>query len=104
MATVAQSPPAPPVRRGKCRLVLEINGTAYSVRKARAASRHVKIWHLTRPGPDGPVTYGISKADGNIACTCPDAVMRKARCKHQRALVAAGLLCGRSPRRPKGGA
>lgn len=91
MPTVASSPP---VRHGKCRLQLLINGNVYVARKVRLgrSGRHVKSWSLTKP--DGKL-YFVTREAAQLSCTCPDALFRQARCKHQRALVAAGLLCGR---------
>lgn len=98
MASVSQGPSGStsPVRHGKCRLIIEINGVPYVVKKLKSTSRHFKQWQLVRRDERGqPVYRQVIKAGCEIACTCEDAFYRGARCKHQRALIAAGLLSGR---------
>jgi hypothetical protein len=91
MSTVASPPP---VRHGKCRLELTINGVVYTVRRVKlgVAGRHAKSWSLTKP--DGTCHF-VCREGATLSCSCPDVRYHGARCKHQRALVAAGLLCGR---------
>ncbi len=92
MATVAS---APPVRHGTCRLTLVINDQIYTLRRVKLgpAGKACKAWSLTKP--DG-TTYFVTRQAAALSCTCPDHQFRAARCKHLRALVAAGLLCGRT--------
>jgi hypothetical protein len=95
---LAQAPavepgPAPPVRHGRCRLVLWINEAAYSVRRGRKLGRGVQGFALRKL--DGGQVYAVVRAKGKVSCTCPDSVMRGAVCKHVRALVALGLVSGK---------
>jgi hypothetical protein len=85
----------PPVRHGKCRLVIQINGCDYVLRRVKLGPRGKasKSWSLTKA--DGTCYY-VTRENASISCTCPDHRSRGSRCKHLRALVAAGLLCGRT--------
>lgn len=92
------SPPAPavepvaspPVRHGAARLVLQINGVAYAVRKLRKLGRGVAGFALKKLA-SGAV-YSVVRARGEVSCTCPDSSIRGAVCKHRQALAAVGLL------------
>lgn len=88
MASVAS---APPVRHGKCSLSLSINGSPYRLRRLPAGPWS-RRWLLTKP--DG-TEYEVSRYLGRLTCSCPDASRRQAQCKHQRALVALGLVSAR---------
>jgi hypothetical protein len=83
---------APPVRTGKCRLVLRINESEYVVRRVKSPCRGGAVWHLRKSG--GPL-YCVSRLHGCIACTCPDQSRRGARCKHIGALQALGFISRR---------
>ena len=101
MATVAErAPSAQPVRHGKCRLSLVINEQVYTLRRGNPSTRGMRQW-LLRKSPD--TVYCVTRYHGVIECSCPDASFRGSQCKHARALVALGLLSGRSPS-AKGGA
>lgn len=94
MASVSQS--APPVRHGRCRLSIVINGVTYKLRR-KPAGPHGRVWVLTHAdGPRAGVSHVVARQSGFVACTCEDSIHRGSRCKHMRALVAAGLLSGRS--------
>jgi SWIM zinc finger len=99
VSTLPSSPP--PVRHGRCRLAIHINDTTYKLRRHKPVVAGGRTWSLTKP--DGSL-YCVSRYQGLLACSCPDHQHRGARCKHMRALVAAGILSGRTAARPKGGA
>jgi hypothetical protein len=84
----------PPVRTGKCSLLLIIDGKRYRVSSAPPVSRGSKIWHLkVMPGQErAGRTYSICSFRGRVDCTCPDATKNGAVCKHSRALQALGLV------------
>jgi hypothetical protein len=84
----------PPVRTGKCSLLLIIDGKRYRVSPAPPVTRGSKIWHLkVMPGQEraGRI-YSICSFRGKVDCTCPDATTNGAVCKHSRALQALGLV------------
>ncbi|MBV8077788.1 MAG: SWIM zinc finger family protein [Planctomycetaceae bacterium] len=115
MATVAlevrgaQPAPTPPVRTGKARLVLVIDGVEYRLSKSPSARA---AWHLKRMAePRKGTVYCVLTHKGVATCTCPDSIMNGAVCKHVRALVACGLVSRRAKpeaviaaRNPEGGA
>lgn len=79
-----------PERHGKCRAWLVINDLPYKLQ--RHGKHH---WSLTPTGKLEPVAYHVTRATGEaggLTCTCPDHRLRGTRCKHQRALVASGLM------------
>jgi hypothetical protein len=92
---VSTLPSAPPVRHGKCRLTITINECTYSLRRVKLgpAGKACKSWALAKP--DGTCYY-VTRQHASLSCTCPDHRHRSARCKHLRALVAAGVVCGRT--------
>ena len=84
----------PPVRTGKCSLILVIDGRRYRVIPAPPINRGSKIWRLTvLPGQTraGQV-YSVCSVHGHVDCTCPDSVQNHAVCKHTRALQALGII------------
>jgi hypothetical protein len=87
-------PERPPVRAGRCSLLLIIDGKRYRVSPAPPVSRGSKIWHLkVMPGQErAGRTYSICSFRGRVDCTCPDATKNGAVCKHSRALQALGLV------------
>jgi hypothetical protein len=103
---VSTLPSAPPVRHGKCRLTITINECTYSLRRVKlgACGKACKSWSLTKG--DG-TCYFVTREAARLHCTCPDHQSRAAKCKHLRAVVACGLLCGRTcpslRRRAEGG-
>jgi hypothetical protein len=84
----------PPVRTGKCSLILVIDGRRYRVTPGEPTRRGAKIWRLrvcpgqTRAGQ----LYSVCSVHGHIDCTCPDSTVNFAVCKHARALQALGLV------------
>ena len=88
----------PPVRTGHCGLTLSIDGRRYRLRPAPPTGRGSKIWRLTvlagqsRPGQ----TYSVCQHKHSVDCTCPDATIQNAVCKHVRALQALGLISPRA--------
>jgi len=82
---------SPVVRHGSCRLLVHINGTAYSLARFATAT---PAWRLTKQSPDDqPASYiAAVNEHGLPACSCPDHQVRGAQCKHLGALLAAGLL------------
>jgi hypothetical protein len=84
----------PPVRTGKCSLILVIDGRRYRVTPAPPITRGSKIWRLTvLPGQTraGQV-YSVCSVHGHVDCTCPDSVQNHAVCKHARALQVLGMV------------
>ena len=97
-----------PVRHGTCRLSVCINDTAYNlspIRRAHLPSGVLRAWRLVNlNGPRaGAVRVVCRLASGINECSCPDYCINGARCKHTRALVAAGLLSARRRRPSEGG-
>jgi hypothetical protein len=84
----------PPVRTGKCSLILVIDGRRYRITPGEPTRRGAKIWRLrvcpgqTRAGQ----LYSVCSVHGHIDCTCPDSTVNFAVCKHARALQALGLV------------
>jgi len=100
MATVApevrgaQPAPTPPVRTGKTRLVLVIDGVEYRLSKSPSARA---AWHLKRMAePRKGTVYCVLTHKGVVTCSCPDNIMNGAVCKHVRAMVACGLVSRRA--------
>jgi hypothetical protein len=84
----------PPVRTGKCSLILVIDGRRYRVSPAPPTKRGAKIWRLkVIPGQirAGQI-YSVCSFNGHIDCTCPDSTANYAVCKHTRALQVLGLV------------
>lgn len=102
MSSVTQAP----VRAGTARLVLVINGQQYSARKLPHGTKGAACWGLRKlTGERTGAMYVVAKAQGEVACTCPDCQHTGVKCKHIKALTAVGLLGRyRSKLAPKGGA
>jgi len=84
----------PPVRTGKCSLILVIDGRRYRVAPAPPTGRGAKIWRLkVLPGQlrAGQI-YSVCSVHGHVDCTCPDSVRNHAVCKHVRALQVLGMV------------
>jgi SWIM zinc finger len=99
MATVAQAPSPVPVRHGTCRLVLVIDTGCtpvhYRVARVAGGGNQSKTWRLRAiDGPRAGAVYLVTKHRRVISCSCPDASLNGAACKHVRALLAVGLLSG----------
>ena len=84
----------PPVRTGKCSLILVIDGRRYRVTPGEPTCRGAKIWRLrvcagqVRAGQ----LYSVCSVHKHVDCTCPDSTLNFAVCKHIRALQALGLV------------
>jgi len=90
----AQPALTPPVRTGKARLVLVIDGTEYKVSRSPSARA---AWHLKRMAePRKGTIYCVLTHKSVVTCSCPDSIMNGAVCKHVRALVAVGLVSRRA--------
>ncbi len=90
----AQPAPTPPVRTGKARLVLVIDGVEYRLSKSPTARA---AWHLKRMSePRKGTVYCVLTHKNIVTCSCPDSIMNGAVCKHVRALVAVGLVSKRA--------
>ncbi len=91
MASLASKPP---VRTGKCSLILVIDGRRYRVTPGEPTRRGSKIWRLrvcagqTRAGQ----LYSVCSVHKHVDCTCPDSTLNFAVCKHIRALQAIGMV------------
>ncbi len=78
----------PPVRHGSCRLCLVINEHVYNLRRSGR-----KAWQLRKlSGERAGALYQVQRVGSACICTCPDARINNAFCKHQQAILAAGLL------------
>ena len=98
MSTVApevrSAQPAPPVRTGKARLVLVIDGVEYRLSKSPAART---AWHLKRLAePRKGTIYCVLTHKNVVTCSCPDTTINGAVCKHVLALRAVGLVSRRA--------
>ena len=83
----------PPVRHGTARLVLQISGASYSVRKVAPVLPGSRSWSVRRlVSPRLGRVYCVSRWRGQVSCTCPDHRIHGSRCKHMSALAAVGLL------------
>jgi hypothetical protein len=76
---------------------LFINSDQYVVKRiAPSLLRGARLWQLKKvTGERAGATYHVGRARGSISCTCPDASKNQALCKHQKALIAVGILSGR---------
>lgn len=83
----------PPVRHGTCRLYLTIGGTRYAVRPIPGQPRGVKVYCLRAlDGERAGALYSVAIVNREAGCTCPDAEVNGAVCKHVMALRAIGFL------------
>jgi hypothetical protein len=83
----------PPVRHGTCRLQITIGGTRYSLRPLPSQPRGVKVYCLRAlDGERAGVLYSVAMVNREAGCTCPDAEINGAVCKHVNALRAIGFL------------
>jgi len=90
----AQPAPTPPVRTGKARLVLVIDGVEYRLSKSPAART---AWHLKRLAePRKGTIYCVLTHKNVVTCSCPDTTINGAVCKHVLALRAVGLVSRRA--------
>ena len=95
MDTVAASAATvePPVRHGKCQLTLTIGGTHYRLRPIPSQPRGMKVWALrSLNGEREGKTYAVAMVNREAGCTCPDAEVNGATCKHVMAMRAIGFL------------
>jgi SWIM zinc finger len=100
MASVSQpasARPGAPVRHGSVSCEVRINGVPYRLRRCSSIGlRGERSWSLTHTsGPRVGTTHVVCRVRKTISCSCEDASMRGARCKHLRALIALGLISGR---------
>jgi hypothetical protein len=83
----------PPVRHGTCRLQITIGGTCYSLRPLPGQPRGVKVYCLrSLTGERAGALYSVAMVNREAGCTCPDAEINGATCKHVMALRAIGFL------------
>jgi hypothetical protein len=83
----------PPVRHGKCRLHITIGGTCYALRPIPGQPRGVKVYCLrSLNGERAGMFYSVAIVNREAGCTCPDAEINGAVCKHIMALRAIGFL------------
>jgi hypothetical protein len=100
MSTVA--PPVRPAkarspRHGTCKLLVFINSDEYSLKRQPAPARGARRWHLKKlTGDRAGAVYSVTRSGGVAACTCPDHRNNKFSCKHIKALVALGVISGRT--------
>jgi hypothetical protein len=85
------------VRHGTCKLRIFINSDEYSLKRlAPSLLKGSRLWQLRKlTGERAGSVYHVGRAQGTISCTCPDASKNQALCKHQKALVALGIISGR---------
>ena len=100
MATLA--PPVRPAkarspRHGTCKLRVFINSDEYSLKRQPAPVQGARRWSLRKLSGDRAGTaYAVTRAGGLMSCTCPDHRNNTFSCKHIKALVALGVLSGRT--------
>jgi hypothetical protein len=83
----------PPVRHGKCRLEITIGATRYTLRPIPGQPRGVKVYCLRALGGErAGALYSVALVNREAGCTCPDAEINGATCKHVMALRAIGFL------------
>jgi SWIM zinc finger len=94
--------PAPPVRSGTCRLLLQIGATDYTVRPMPAPPGFRVVWVLRKQDPQHSAAYSVVHQKGHGPdCSCPDRQINGAVCKHIRALAALGLIPALKGPRPR---
>ena len=100
MSTVAPSvrpAKARSPRHGTCKLRVFINSDEYSLKRQPAPARGARRWLLKKlTGERAGTAYAVTRSDGRASCTCPDHRNNKFSCKHIKALVALGVLSGRT--------
>jgi hypothetical protein len=100
MSTVA--PPVRPAkarspRHGTCKLRVFINSDEYTLKRQPAPARGARRWHLKKlTGNRAGAVYSVTRSGGVASCTCPDHRNNKFSCKHIKALVALGVISGRT--------
>jgi hypothetical protein len=83
----------PPVRHGKCQLRLIIGGTHYALRPIPGQPRGIRVFALrSLSGERAGSIYSVAMVNREAGCTCPDAEVNGAVCKHVMALRAIGFL------------
>ena len=98
MSTLA--PPVRPAkarspRHGTCKLRVFINSDLYSLKRQPAPG--ARRWHLKKlSGERAGAVYAVTRAGGLTSCTCPDHRNNKFSYKHIKALVALGVISGRT--------
>jgi hypothetical protein len=105
MATVSDRPrgvqrrkPARPAH-GVARLVLHINGTAYSLHPLWCDGvEATRLYRLRKCGT--PTRYVVAETPDGPVCDCPDYTFHREGidpdgCKHIKAMVATGLITAR---------
>jgi hypothetical protein len=95
MVMLASDGPAvePPVRHGTCRLTLTIGGTHYRLRPVPGQPRGMRVYALrSMNGEREGKVYAVAVVNREAGCTCPDAEVNGATCKHVMALRAIGFL------------
>ena len=81
------------MRHGTCRLTLEIGGTSYALRPIPGQPRGMKVFALrSLTGERAGKVYSVAVVDRTAGCTCPDAEVNGATCKHVMALLLIGFL------------
>ena len=100
MSTLA--PPVRPAkarspRHGTCKLSMFINSDEYYLKRQPTPARGARRWHLKKlTGSRAGAVYSVTRSGGVAACTCPDHQKNKFSCKHIKALVALGVISGRT--------
>jgi SWIM zinc finger len=83
----------PLMRHGKCRLHITIGGTCYALRPIPGQPLGVKVFSLrSLNGEREGKNYCVAIVNREAGCTCPDAEVNGAVCKHVMALRATGFL------------
>jgi len=100
MSTLA--PPVRPAkarspRHGTCKLRVFINSDEYILKRQPAPARGARCWHLKKlTGVRAGAVYAVTRTGGLTSCTCPDHRNNKFSCKHIKAIVALGVISGRT--------
>jgi len=76
---------------------MHINSEEYALKRQPAPARGARRWHLKKlTGDRAGAVYSVTRAGGLTSCTCPDHRNNKFRCNHIKALVALGVISGRT--------
>jgi hypothetical protein len=100
MATVAPSvrpAKARSPRHGTCKLRVFINSDEYYLKRKPAPVQGARRWSLRKlSGERAGAVYAVTRSGGFTSCTCPDHRNNRFRCNHIKALVALGVISGRT--------
>jgi hypothetical protein len=100
-------PAGPPIRHGKCSIIIGIGGNDYRLNRAIAGppiEGIVTLRKIASQPPSGPVAYAVATDGLDIHCTCPDHAESGATCKHIMSIVAIARILAPFAAAAEGGA